>query len=306
MKEVAPVLLLIFNRPDSTRKVFERIREVKPRQLFIAADGPRDGNQLDAIKSSETRRIVENVDWECDVKTLFREHNLGCGRAVSEAITWFFLRVEKGIILEDDCLPESSFFHFASEMLVKYADEQKILHISGLNLQRGVVRGDHSYYFSKYPSIWGWATWSDRWNFYDFFVSDWPMEKKNIQHYLNTDKFEWYYHRMNFTNSHLNKVNTWDYQWVYQALKRQKLSIVPNVNLIKNIGVGVDATHTDSTSIQHFLDTEELSFPLDHPENITADIAADHFLSTEKFSPKGRYFKTKNSLKEKLKNSLGL
>lgn len=163
----SPVLFLVFNRPESTKRVFEQIRKGKPDQLFIAADGPRKDKVYEQELCRQTREILL-IDWDCDLKTLYREENLGCGKAVFSAIDWFFSHVSQGIILEDDCLPQADFFRFCDETLDKYVDNDQILEISGTNLQGGTVIGDGSYYFSRYGGIWGWATWSRAWNKYDF------------------------------------------------------------------------------------------------------------------------------------------
>lgn len=240
-----PVLFLVFNRPDTTTLVFEQIRAVKPKYLFVAADGPRLHKEGEAELCQQVREIAITIDWDCELKTLFREQNLGCGKAVSEAINWFFKEVEEGIILEDDCLPDQSFFHFASTMLQRYKANNRIMHIAGVNFQNGEIRGDGDYYFSKYPHVWGWATWRRAWSKYDY----------NL---LGLQKFQWQFFRNYIFNSNeekafwLNtwrymqegKIDTWDYQWVFTVMSNRGYCIIPNQNLISNIGFGSDATHT--------------------------------------------------------------
>jgi hypothetical protein len=163
----SPILFLIFNRPDTTKAVFESIKSIKPLKLYIAADGAR-GNKLgEDLLVEETRAIIQSVDWECEVKTLFRKENLGCKVAVSSAIDWFFENEEQGIILEDDCLPDASFYGFCENLLDYYKNDERVFHISGNNFQDGIIRGDGSYYFSKYNHSWGWATWRRVWKTYD-------------------------------------------------------------------------------------------------------------------------------------------
>jgi len=158
-----PVLFLIFKRLDTTKQVFEQIKKAKPPRLYIAADGPRDYVEGEAEKVKAAREyVLSNIDWNCEVKTLFREKNLGCGKAVSEAITWFFENEEQGIILEDDTVPSQSFFWFCEELLNRYKDEKKVWHIGGTNFQDGIIRGNGDYYFSALNHIWGWASWVDR------------------------------------------------------------------------------------------------------------------------------------------------
>ena len=170
-----PILFLIFNRPDTTFKVFEEIRKIKPAKLYIAADGPRPNVIGEEEKCTASRNIIKQVDWDCDVKTLFREKNLGCKIAVSSAISWFFENVEEGIILEDDTFPTQSFFWFCQELLDFYRNDSRIMHISGNNFQLGKIRGEGSYYFSKYNHIWGWATWKRAWRFYDVSLNTFPI-----------------------------------------------------------------------------------------------------------------------------------
>ncbi|MCS7029805.1 MAG: nucleotide-diphospho-sugar transferase, partial [Bacteroidia bacterium] len=189
------VLFLVFKRLDTTKKVFEVIRKAKPPRLYIAADGPRDWVEGEAEKVKMVREyLMNNIDWDCEVKTLFRDKNLGCGRAVSEAITWFFEHEEMGIILEDDTVPSLSFFWFCEELLKKYKDDKRIGMISGNNFQDGIKRGDGDYYFSIYNHIWGWATWRDRWEGYDFeldsfkddkFIEELFVNKKAIKYWKN-------------------------------------------------------------------------------------------------------------------------
>lgn len=173
-----PVLLLIFNRPDTTQRVFHEIRGASPLQLFISADGPRENKPGEFEKCQITRDIVRQVDWDCEVYTNFRDKNLGCKIAVSSAIDWFFENVEEGIILEDDCLPSFSFFRFCEELLEKYRDDERIMQIGGTNLLSEWQRSDDSYYFSKYGAIWGWATWRRAWQYYDVNMKLWPEVKK--------------------------------------------------------------------------------------------------------------------------------
>ena len=168
MRFDVPILFLVYNRPDTTATVFEEIRKQKPKQLFVAADGPRTDMPGDAEKCKNTRELVMNgIDWECETKTLFRDNNLGCGLAVSNAITWFFKNVEEGIILEDGTLPDQSFFTYCKVLLEKYRYDDKLKMISGNNFQQGKWRGDGSYYFSAYSHIWGWASWRRTWKEYD-------------------------------------------------------------------------------------------------------------------------------------------
>ena len=242
-----PVLFLVFNRPDLTKRVFEQIRKIQPSSLFIAADGPRpDKPSEDKICAEVKDIILSNIDWDCDVKTLFREQNLGCGKAVSQAITWFFENVEEGIILEDDCLPNLSFFCFCELMLKRFKHDHQIMHISGNNFQLSKI-GMQDYYLTKIPHIWGWATWKRAWNKYDFNLLAFDTNKK--QRYFLTDSIDKFWNdTFDFTKINLH---TWDYQWVYTIFNNNALCIAPQNNLVLNIGFNKDGTHI--TNEYHYL-----------------------------------------------------
>ena len=239
------VLFLVFNRPNHTSKVFETIRLAKPKQLFIAADGPRSDRPDENEICRKVRKIAYSVDWDCEVKTLFRETNLGCGLAVSEAITWFFEHVEEGIILEDDCLPNESFYSFCSTLLEKYRNNHQIMHISGNNFQNGIWRGEGSYYFSQFPHIWGWATWKRAWKSYDLELKNFPafIKNKSISKIVG-DKNQAKFWQNSFQLAFSKSIDTWDFAWFFTFFSNNGYAILPNQNLVSNIGFGIDATHT--------------------------------------------------------------
>lgn len=277
-----PILFIIFNRPDVTRTVFDRIREVKPRRLFVAADGPRAGNAYDEIKCEETRAVIKGIDWDCEVKTLVRKENLGCGHAVSQAITWFFGEVEQGIILEDDCLPELTFFKYCETLLNYYKDTPEVMHIGGVNFQQGHQRGDASYYFSAIAHVWGWAGWRRAWNKYNFDIRGldaFIAENKAARYTDNPVVARHWLKTFREMESHL--VDTWDYQWTYTVMNNGGVSIIPNVNLISNIGFGGDATHT-TEAVSQYADNpvQPMEFPLKHPEAIRINKEADLYFWT--------------------------
>lgn len=275
-----PILFIIFNRPEITQKVFQEIKKQQPKFLFIAADGPRNNVDTDLKKCKETRGIVlEAIDWDCEVKTLFRSENLGCGVAVSEAITWFFENIEQGIILEDDCLPNPSFFGFCEELLHKYKNEEQIYGISGDNFQNGIQRGNASYFFSNYVFVWGWATWRRAWENYDFDMEDLEQFKKDNSIY-KIDKrkiFQDYWLNI-FENVAKKKIDTWDYQWMFTIWKSKGKVIVPNINLISNIGFGKEATHTTGNSPFANLEVGKIGV-IKHPKKIIINRKADDYAS---------------------------
>jgi hypothetical protein len=264
-----PILFLIFNRLDTTKQVFEEIRKAKPKKLYVAADGPR--NKTEKKKTDEVRKyVLNNIDWKCQVKTLFRKKNLGCGKAVSGAITWFFDNVEMGIILEDDCLPSQSFFPFCEELLKKYKNNEKIMQISGFNPVSNKMNAKEDYFFSYTGPIWGWATWRRAWGKYDF-------EMKTFEKFKNSNKIEEFGFNEKMKKSKIEifgkmankEIDTWDYQWEYSRLNNFGLSVVPSKNLIKNIGFGFSSTNNKGSGKRFILmDLEKINFPINHPNLI--------------------------------------
>jgi len=232
-----PVLFLVFNRIDTTKKVFREIQRTKPSQLFVASDGPRENRKGEReIVESVRKYILANVDWKCKVKTLFRKKNLGCKYAVSSAIDWFFKNVKQGIILEDDCLPSQSFFKFCQEMLTKYKDEKKVMMISGDNfIEKTTKKMKESYYFSRNAHIWGWATWKRAWSEYDVNIHE-KLSKKDITT-MSKSLFEYLLNRKRWTDLKLKRVDTWDYQWEFTMKKIGGLCVCPKLNLVENIGL---------------------------------------------------------------------
>jgi hypothetical protein len=269
------MLFLIFKRLDTTKQVFEAIKQAKPPKLYIAADGPRDHVEGEAEKVKAVREyVINNIDWDCEVKTLFREKNLGCGKAVSEAITWFFENEEQGIILEDDTVPSQSFFWFCEELLEKYKNEKKIWHIGGTNYQDGIIRGDGSYYFSALPHIWGWATWADRWKFYDLEMKD-ILDDKFIDNYWKGSAAK--YWKKIFWKMKKFEIDTWDYQWTFTIWRNKGLSIIPNINLVKNIGFtdarsGVSKPDKNMMKATYEIDINKIIHPNEVKRSIDADI----------------------------------
>jgi hypothetical protein len=275
-----PVLFIIFNRPDTTKLVFEAIRQARPPRLYVAADGPRPSVASDLKKCEETRRIIEKVDWACEVKTLFHEQNLNCGKAPSTAMTWFFSHENEGIILEDDCLPSMSFFRFCQELLERYRDDNRIMHIGGNNFLGGWQNDpDHSYYFSRSGHIWGWATWRRAWQTFDIDMLLYEKLKKNGSFgnfFLNGLERLYRIRKFEKTVEKRGHVDWWDYQWDFARFINSGLAIVPNKNLVRNLGFGADATHTvDGTPFKTDLKALEMDFPLQHPNFVIRDIKSD-------------------------------
>jgi hypothetical protein len=262
-----PILFLIFNRLDTAQEVFNQIILIKPKYLFVAADGPRDNKKGESEKCMEVRAILNQIDWNCKLKTLFRTENLGCGLAVSSAITWFFEQVEQGIILEDDCFPDLSFFTYCDELLEKYKNDESIHIISGTNLQNGIQRGDGSYYLSYYSITWGWATWGRAWRNFNYAIEgvEIAFESGLLDHvFQNKTEKKFWLNKLKKASA--DKKNIWDYQWFFAIWKNKGIVIAPNSNLIINIGFVNNGTHTflkDSRREQSTL--KSIEFPLKHP-----------------------------------------
>lgn len=230
------VLFLIFNRLDTTIQVFERIREARPKRFYVAADGPRP-KEGEKEACEAVRRIIDGVDWECEVHKLFRDENLGCKVAISSAIEWFFQEEEMGIILEDDCVPDPSFFPYCCALLDRYKDNPRVMMIAGTNPLKKVGDLKDAYFFSRYYEIWGWATWRRAWDQYDVEMRRWPE-------FYQSKKMEWIYGeklgtllKEMFQSVFMGRIDTWDCQWFFACMRNDGLCIVPRNNLISNIGV---------------------------------------------------------------------
>jgi len=271
-----PVLLLLFNRPDETKQLIECLEKIKPSRIFIVADGHRPLIIGEKEKCNEVKDIVSNLNWTCEVNTNFRSTNLGCRESVSQGIDWFFDHVEEGIILEDDCIPHESFFNYCTELLEKYRFDNEVMHIGGNNFQFGKARGDSDYYFSIYNHVWGWATWRRAWSHYnDIFELDKIEDelRKFIGHRATFKYFEEV-----FSKVAAKQIDTWDFIWTYSCWKAHGLSIIPNKNLVTNIGFGHQATHTRNvSSVQSKIPALNIGSPLKHPKQKKINRKADKY-----------------------------
>jgi hypothetical protein len=275
MNPTTPILLIIFNRPDKVEKLIAALEKIKPSSLYIFADGPRDHVPSDKEKCEEARRIASFISWPCTIEKNFQQSNLGCRVGVSSAITWFFFHVDAGIILEDDCLPDPSFFPYCSELLDRYRDNEEIMHINGTTFL-DENNSAFSYHFSRVDHVWGWATWRRAWNKYD-------IEMKNIETlsksadakslFLKERSFNFWIDL--FKHVRDKKIDTWDAQWLYTIVSNRGLAITPHRNLIQNIGFDNEATHTKTRDRNSNLVTEEIKFPLIHPKKIEANALLD-------------------------------
>ncbi|HUJ10294.1 MAG TPA: glycosyltransferase family 2 protein [Verrucomicrobiae bacterium] len=278
----APIAFVLFNRPDTTGRVFAEIRAAQPRELFLIADGPRANVPGDIERCAAARKIVEDVDWECEVRRNFSDINLGCGQRPATGIDWVFENVDRAIILEDDCVPHLTFFRFCDELLERYAEDERVMHVAGNNFQLGQRRGSYSYYFSRHNiCAGGWATWRRAWRHFDPEITKWEnlrstpwlldilAERRHVDHWMKI-----------FDQAHRDgkSADYWDYQWTFSFWTQSGLAAVPNVELLTNIGFSKDATHT-----RHAKDkwanvaTAPMEFPLRHPPHMIPDGAADRF-----------------------------
>ena len=275
-----PILFLIFNRPDTTQQVFDQIKLVKPAILYVGADGPRENKEGEAELCQQTRNILQQIDWECELHTLFREKNLGCADAVRFAIDWFFEREEGGIILEEDCVPSADFFRYCQDLLIKYQDETRVMMISGYTPISPNINQGCSFYFARLGSCWGWATWKRAWNKYDYALSKWldycPIflhdEYYNSMKEYREELIHIFYQLYDSTAP-----TTWDYQWAYTMIINNGMNIMPCKNLITNIGM-IGAHYSGEETLGLFSSRYNLEFPLKYPEIIKENQENDSIL----------------------------
>lgn len=280
MSEKSPVLFLVFNRYETTIQVFEMIKKEQPKKLYIAADGPRENQKEDINKCKKVREIFSSIDWDCEVKTLYQKNNLGPMKSQINAINWFFDNESEGIILEDDALPNKTFFRFCNTLLKRYRYDKRISMISGHNFQMKNKRGNADYYFSKYTNTCGWATWKDSWQQIDIGLTDLPdfLKMRCLEDLSKSKGVQKRFHEY-FYNIFLNPdLRGWDVRFMFSSLKNGCMSVAPNVNLIKNIGFGPGSTNTfNIQSPESNLENFELEFPIKHPTIITRNLVADEF-----------------------------
>lgn len=271
------VLFLVFNRLDTTQQVFQSIRQAQPPRLYIAADGARKDKEGEAEKVQAIRDyILENIDWSCEVKTLFREENLGCGESLNQAISWFFDYEEYGIIIEDDCLPVQSFYWFCEEILLKYINDDRIGIVVGTNHISEEFALDKDYSFTKYKACWGWASWRRAWKYMDFSMQ-WRASTQAADIIRNMGPgrktIKYYKEALKYIDN--KQVDTWDWHWFFSLSAQNQLCVFPKYNLVSNLGFGDDATHTFGTAPTAFLKVKDLNFPLKHPDFVLADFRYD-------------------------------
>lgn len=300
-----PIALVIFNRPDLTKRVFQSIAQVRPRQLFVVCDGPRPNVPGEAALVAASRAVLEKVDWPCELLTNYSQTNLGCKRRVATGLDWIFQMVEEAIILEDDCIPDPTFYTFCEQLLERFRNDDRIAAISGNNFQNGRSRTPHSYYFSKYFHCWGWASWRRVWKTFDADMQSWPAfrQSRGLRKWRNSVGEEAYWEQI-FDATFNGKIDSWAYGWLYNCWRHDGLTILPDVNLVSNIGFRADATHTRNGD-GRFANLPTVPIGrLDHPREISCNIEADKHTFAQNFRPAKRWKQIRNQWKFQLKWNL--
>uniref|UniRef100_C6E5U9 Hemolytic protein HlpA-like protein n=1 Tax=Geobacter sp. (strain M21) TaxID=443144 RepID=C6E5U9_GEOSM len=261
-----PIVLLIFNRPDVSKQVFEAVRAVRPRQLMVVADGPRPGRPWDDQRCQQAREVIDAIDWDCELHTNYADENMGCMRRVSSGIDWVFQLVDEAIILEDDCLPHPSFFPFCRELLDRYRHEPRIAQIAGANFQFGRNRTPDSYYYSRYNHVWGWATWKRAWMLNDNEMAHWPEFRDSgmLNNFLYNRRQAAYWSGV-LAKVVTGEIDSWACRWTLSCWRHGLLTVIPAVNMVSNIGFGPGATHTPVANRYAAMKVEPMPFPLRHP-----------------------------------------
>lgn len=282
---LTPVVFIIFRRPDLTARVFQTIRQAKPQQLFIIADGA--DNESDILLCQQSREIAESINWDCEVLINYSDENLGCRKRVSSGLDWVFDQVEEAIILEDDCLPHPSFFGYCQELLSYYRDDERVWCISGDNFQDGQIRGDGSYYFSNYNHCWGWATWRRCWQKYDYNLSNWEAfrDGRYLKGFLGSELEVQYWEGIFEKLYKFGKPNSWAYIWTFTCWQNQGLTVLPNVNLVSNIGFRSDGTNITQESKLANIAVSDIG-QIHHPSFIARDRLADEYTFDHVFGGK--------------------
>ena len=273
----SPVLLLTFNRPDTTAQVIDALRKVRPQHVFVFSDGPREGVEGERELVEATRAVIDKeIDWDPRIERRVNDANQGLFAGVTGALDWFFSRVREGIILEDDCVPHPDFFAYCDQLLERYRDDERVWCISGDNSMDLPISGNASYGFIRDPLIWGWATWARAWKQFDPDLTSW----KNIrgtaaERELYPDRVERRVRRDTLDRYLDSGIDAWGFRWKYTVHRHHGLVAVPRVNLVSNIGWNrADATHTTGSSLRAAKPTEAI-LPLQHPEAVALDVPAD-------------------------------
>lgn len=274
-----PVVLLIFNRPEKTLRCLEHLRQARPPELFVVADGPRSGHPSDAERCTATRACLDRVDWPCRVHRLFRNENLGCRQSVSSGLNWAFEAVSQAVIIEDDCLVDPSFFPFARTVLERFGTQARLGSICAMNVLGPKAPQEVSYFFSRFNLCWGWATTRKAWNHYDASMSAWPeLRGSSWLKELGLTPVEQHYWRTLFDDAHDSRpgsLDSWAVIWMYSCWRQRLCHAIPHTNLVCNVGFDAESTHTGGlghTEQPPMLPMEE---PITHPDRMVWNDRAD-------------------------------
>jgi hypothetical protein len=282
----APVVLFVFARPDTTEQLVEIVKRAEPSKVLVVGDGPRDGSPDDAARCEAVRELIAAAAWDCELLTAYAERNLGLKRRIETGLDWAFGLVDEAIVLEDDCMPHPSFFDFCSELLERYRDEPRVMSVSGNNFGHG-ADVDASYFFSRYPLIWGWATWARAWKLDEPELVDWPalMRSGWLDELFPGDDRAVQYWTYIFDNVY-RKRHTWDFGWTLASWRAGGLTATPRVNLVTNVGFREDATNTHPDIGTQFSNVPAVAIdmPLRHPAWIERNAEADAALEDVMYS----------------------
>jgi hypothetical protein len=282
-----PVALMVFSRPETTRLVFEQIARARPRTLFVVADGPRPNREGEAERCAAVRDLIERVDWRCDLYKEYSGVNLGCRRRMSSGLSWVFSAVEEAIVLEDDCVPEPGFFRYCEELLARYREDRRVLMMSGFNFE-GTTTCASSYFISRYPHVWGWASWRRVWQQYDVDMRDWPSWRRSVEFRAAFDtRNEREFWRRTFDRVYSGEIDTWDVQLTYLAFRTGAVSVFPRASLISNVGIGADATHTKQTPEFGVMAERTELGTIAHPAALRTNDAWDRKRQRAEYSTRG-------------------
>lgn len=283
MDELPPVLLVAFNRLDTLASVVEALRPCAPSRVYVAADGPRAGREGEAARCAEVRRLLTGLPWPCEVRTRFLDSNAGCARGVSGAVSWFFEHEPAGVVLEDDCVPDAGFLPYCGEMLARFARDERVMSVLGTRFAPVDPAQRASYSFTRFPSVWGWASWRRAWSRYELRLGDWRAKCRvpgqPLPEFPRASNAGWSrkLDRVSGPVDGAREPGTWDYQWSFAHFRHDGLAVLPRTNLISNIGAGPSATHIGRGSVWIDLPRQSLPLPLEHPAEVVPDESADHF-----------------------------
>jgi hypothetical protein len=271
-----PVALSVFDRPETTRRVFMAIRRARPRQLFVFADGPRSG--AEAARCSRARAVAERVDWPCEARYDYAESNLGARTRYTTGVDWVFSQVDEAIVLDDDCLPDPTFFPFCQAVLERYREDPRVMMICGTNYLERWKADQQSFHFSLFGGVWGWASWKRAWDLNDPAMDAWDHEevKDRVRTLIADDEiYAFQARRFDRVRGDPAERHSWDLPWSLTRLAHAGLTAVPSVNLVQNLGNRHGRGLPGSHPLAH-LRAERIGIPLAFPAEVRADRAYDY------------------------------